>query len=382
MQLSNEGKHDSASVLAKRSLQLSKNAPYGYVILAQAAAAGNKPKEAITNFKLAIDAAKDTAQADTKRQIEMNLGQYASDLYEQADANSPDKAMYMQEAKTAYEALAKDPGTKFADAARSGQARIASMSGDTAAIKASYAEQLSNPGAFSYASLMNAAVMAAKASQTKDAIKLFEAAYTVNPYHRDVLYNIARLYLLDSAYAKGIDYARKLVAVDPSNPDNYQLLVIGYGSIKKGYDAKLHDYEAKAKAYGQVANTSKNARVVKANVDSAARINPFIKAYTDSSKVSIDSALKYNDLMTKLPARVAFSEFTPAADKTTIGGSVTNETDAARTFSIKIEFLDKAGNVVTTQNVTTESVAPHQSAKFSATGTGAGIVAFRYAPIS
>jgi len=381
MQLSNEGKNDTAVVLAKRSLQLSKNAPYGYIVLAQAAAAANKPKDAIANYKLAIEAAKDTAQADAKRQLENSLGQYAADLYEQAPANSPDKATYMQEAKAAYEMLAKDPGTKYADAARAGQARIATMTGDTTAIKASYSEQLSNPGAFSYASLMGAAVTAAKANQTKDAIKLFQAAYNVNPYHRDVLYNIARLYLLDSSYAKGIDYARKLVTVDPSNPDNYQLLVIGYGSIKKGYDDKLHDYEAKAKALGQKANTSKGA-ALKAAIDSAAKMTPLIKAYTDSSKVAIDSALKYNDLMTKLPARVAFSEFTPAADKTTIGGTVTNQTDAARTFNLKIEFLDKSGNVVASQSVATESVAAHQSAHFSVTGTGAGIVAFRYAPIT
>lgn len=381
MQLSNEGKNDTAVVLAKRSLQLSKNAPYGYIVLAQAAAAANKPKDAIANYKLAIEAAKDTAQADAKRQLENSLGQYAADLYEQAAANSPDKATYMQEAKAAYEMLAKDPGTKYADAARAGQARIATMTGDTTAIKASYSEQLSNPGAFSYASLMGAAVTAAKANQTKDAIKLFQAAYAVNPYHRDVLYNIARLYLLDSSYAKGIDYARKLVAVDPSNPDNYQLLVIGYGSIKKGYDDKLHDYEAKSKALGQRANTSKGA-ALKAAIDSAAKLSPLIKAYTDSSKVAIDSALKYNDQMTKLPARVAFNEFTPAADKTTIGGTVTNQTDAARTFKFKIEFLDKSGNVVASQDVATESVAAHQSARFSVTGTGAGIVAFRYAPIS
>ena len=57
----------------------------------------------------------------------------------------------MAEAKAAYEALAKDPGTKYADAARTGQARLATLSGDTTAIKASYADQLANPGAFSYA---------------------------------------------------------------------------------------------------------------------------------------------------------------------------------------------------------------------------------------
>ena len=114
----------------------------------------------------------------------------------------------MNEAKAAFAALAKDPGTKYADAARSGQARLATAQRRHAAIKASYADQLANPGAFNYASLMTAAVTAAKANQTKDAIKLFEAAKAVNPYHRDVLYNLARLYMLDSRIRAGHPVSR------------------------------------------------------------------------------------------------------------------------------------------------------------------------------
>ena len=50
----------------------------------------------------------------------------------------------------------------------------AGLSGDTTAIRASYADQLANPAAFSYNSLMLAAVSAARANQNKDAIKLYE----------------------------------------------------------------------------------------------------------------------------------------------------------------------------------------------------------------
>ena len=46
----------------------------------------------------------------------MTIGNYAADLYD--SATGADKATYMAEAKAAYEALAKDPGTKYADAAR------------------------------------------------------------------------------------------------------------------------------------------------------------------------------------------------------------------------------------------------------------------------
>ena len=81
--------------------------------------------------------------AGQPRNVLMTIGNYAADLYEARTGE--DKAMYMSEAKAAYEALAKDPGTKYADAARTGQARLAQMSGDTSAIKASYADQLANP---------------------------------------------------------------------------------------------------------------------------------------------------------------------------------------------------------------------------------------------
>jgi predicted Zn-dependent protease len=378
MELGNSG-NDSAVAVAKRSLQLARTAPYGYLILAQASAKAEKPKEALAYYKQALAVATDTSLADTRRQVLATIGNYAADLMEQA--TGADKAAYMAEAKTAYEALSKDPGTKYADAARTGQARLATLSGDTTAIRASYADQIANPGAFSYASLMTAAVTAARANQNKDAIKLFEAAYAVNPQHRDVLYNLTRLYIVDSAYRKSLPYARQLVTVDPSNPDNYQLLAIAYAQIKKEYDAKEKTYEAKSKELGQRANTSKSATVQKASIDSVGKIvAPLIKAYADSAKSSVDSAIKYNTMM--LPVRVEFTEFTPTEAKTSLGGKVTNQTDAPKSVTLKIQFVDKAGNVVSTQDVPVGPIAAKASAPFTATGTGAGIVAFRYGPIS
>ena len=84
---------------------------------------GNQPKDAIKYYKQAIDAAKDTSAAmrDKRRQLQMTLGNYALDLSDKRGA--ADKAAYMAEAKAAFDALAKDPGTKYADAARTGLAR-------------------------------------------------------------------------------------------------------------------------------------------------------------------------------------------------------------------------------------------------------------------
>jgi predicted Zn-dependent protease len=379
IELSNAGKNDSAAYYAKRSIQLSRNAPYGYMILGQTAVAAKQPKEAITNYQLAIAAAKDTAQADQRRQMLQTLGNYTADQAEAA--TGADKTEFMNASKAAFAELAKDPGTKYADAAHLGQARLASISGDTAAIKNSYADQLANPSAFSYSSLMNAAVTAARADQTKDAIKLFEAARLINPYHRDVLYNLARLYVVDSSYVLGIPAARQLIAVDPSNPDDYSLIALAYANVKKGYDIKTKAFEAKAKALGAKANTVKGS-ALKAVIDSAARMTPIIKAYNDSAKVAVDSALRYNDLMLHLPAKVVFSQFSAEADKATAGGTLANLGEASRSFTLKVEFIDKTGAVVSAQEVPVGPVAPHSSVPFTAAGTGAGIVAFRYAPLT
>jgi predicted Zn-dependent protease len=379
MELGNAGS-DSAVAVAKRSLQLSHSAPYGYLILAQAAAKDNKPKEALDYYKQALAVATDTSMAETRRQIYATAGNYAIDLAQ--SSTGAEKTAYVAEAKSDFDALAKDPGTKYADAARGGQARIATLTGDTTAIRASYADQIANPGAFSYASLMSAAVTAARAQQNKDAIKLFQAAYNLNSQHRDVLYNLARLYVVDSQPRKALPVIRQLVANDPANPDDYQLMAFAYVSLQKEYAAKEKAYEAKAKELGQRANTSKSASVQKAAIDSAARVNPLIKAYSDSAKAFVDSALKYNTTMTQLPLRVDFTEFTPTDAKTSIAGKITNQTDAAKTVTLKIQFVDKSGGVVASQDVPVGPIPPHSSAPFSATGTGAGIVAFKYGPIS
>ena len=91
-------------------------------------------------------------------------------------------------------------------------------------------------------------------------------------------------------------------------------------------------------------------------------------------------AIKYNTMITSLPFKVEFSEFTPTDAKTTLGGRVTNQGDADKAVTLKIKFVDKSGNVVSTQDVPVGTIPAHKSLQFSATGTGAGIVAFRYDP--
>ena len=67
---------------------------------------------------------------------------------------------------------------------------------------------------------------------------------------------------------------------------------------------------------------------MKANIDSAARMNKPIKAYGDSAEIVRRlgaQVQRHHD--GKLPAKVVFTEFTPDEAKTTLGGTVTNQTD-------------------------------------------------------
>jgi len=364
----NNDRLDSAEATANRSLVLFRGAPYGYMVLGKVAQKRNQTAEALKYYRQTIDASKDTSYADVRRQTLADLGNLATKASE--DAQAADKQSFVQTAKQAFEELAKDPGKQgqFADAAQQGLARLAQSSGDTAAIKATYQDALANPGAFTYQQLMNKAVLAANSNQSGDALKLFEAAYKVNPYHRDVLANLAILNIREDRFAPALDYVKRLVDVDPSNGENYRLYTFAYAGIQKRLMAANRDY-------GKKANATTNAAKKKALIDSA-RISG------DSVKTITDLALKYNVMADSLPVKVTFSEFTPTDEKVTIGGSILNNTDASKSYTIKVDFLDKDGKVVTSQQANVGPVTGKQSGRFSMTAAGKGIVAFRYAPVS
>jgi tetratricopeptide (TPR) repeat protein len=358
---------DSAEALARRSIVLNPHAPYGYMVLGNLAQKKSDTRHAIDYFKQTVaKSGTDTSFSDLKRQTLLAAGNMAADAAE--TANGGDKTAYTGDAKWAYETLLQEAKTgSYADAARAGLARLASASGDTAAVRATYAEQLSNPSAYNFQQLLNAGVTAARTKQVSDATTLFEAAYKKNPYHRDVLYNLAIMYLNGDKYARVIPVVRELVAVDPSNGENYRLFTIAYANEQKGYNEKIKSYNALKKA-------AKTPRAIKAYDDSA-------RIFFDSAKTVADSALKYNMIADAFPMKVVFTEFSTQEDKSTLGGSITNNTDQPQTYMVKVNFLDPSGKVLSNQTATVGPVAPNQSGRFNVVGQGAGITGFRYAPL-
>ena len=166
---------------------------------------------------------------------------------------------------------------------------------------------------------------------------------------------------------KALEILERLEKVDPSNPDTYYL----YANV---YAAKQRATVAQNRALGQRANATTNAARKRAMIDSSA-------ALSKQEQALLKQALDMQNKAQDMPVKVTFNEFTPAEGKVTLGGTIANRTDAPKSYTLKVEFLDKAGTVVSTGEAAVGPVEPQRTGQFSIVGTGAGIVAFRYAPI-
>lgn len=370
VQAYNAEKVEEAAALAKRSNLLYPGAPFSWNILAGIAQRKNENKEAIAHLKeMAKASANDTSWAEMARNAYGAIGQIALDAA--GAAEGADKAAYLAEAKAAFEALSKNPGStgNYNEVAQSGLARVALLQGDTASIKASYAAALANPSAMSFNQLLEAGTTAARAEQLKDAITLLEAAREKNPWSRDVLNNLTVMYIRTEKGGEALPLALRLTQIDPSNPDNFQLLTLAYAGQQKQYSQLARDL-------GRRANATTNAARKKALIDSAAAMNGLITKATDN-------ALKNNELHEKMPVKVSFTNFGTGEDgKTNLGGTVMNRSDAEKSYTMIVEFLSAAGEVLATQTATIGPVKPQGTARFSVSANVPNIVAFRYKPLT
>lgn len=335
----NAGKVDTAEVYARQAMAIYDKGPHAHNTLATIAQQKNDFAGAREHYKKAIEAAGTDTAFTKMRQVSMYnvavLTQQMSDAAPEAE-----KAALNKEAAQLFQAYLKEVPN---DAnAQSGLARALGASGDTAAVAGIYAKMLENPAGYTDLQLFEAGSNAARANQNKDAATLLEAGLKKNPYYRDALFNLANVYFAMEDSDKMAPVVRRLVEVDPNSPENWRLLA---GS-----------YQLKQKA---------------AKAGTAAK-----KAYTDSLLQNLQKS-------EKMPVRVTVREFTHAGTKHTLGGMLENLGDKPMSnVALKIEFLDATGNVVATQTATVPEVAPNAAQSFRVEAEQAGIVAYRYAPIS
>ncbi len=360
----NAQKPDSAARLAERALIVYKGSPLPYYVLANVAQSKGDAAAASRYWpQVATLAANDTSAQgrDLRSAALQNIAVNSVSAAQAAPA--ADKPARAKEAADAIRTfLAAYPNSPDAPRLQATLAQMVQLTGDKAALGSVYADQLANPDKYDDVALTNAGVIASQASNAADAAKLFAAALEKNPYQRDALNNLTATYYQQQQWSQIIPVAQRLVAVDPANPANYLFLAYAYQGLSKAATAP-----AQKKAY-------------------------------------VDSLVKYNTMSEQMPVKVTFTEFTrgqtravigmnvealklqSATSTTTVGGrpgarprpAAAAPSASPKTYTLAVEFLDKAGAVIDTQNVSVGPLAVGDSKAARVESAKGGIVAFRY----
>jgi tetratricopeptide (TPR) repeat protein len=332
----NTGQYDSAEVLAKRSLIIDRTTPYAYSILGNVAS-NRKDYAAATNlFKQSLALAeKDTAYNDARLTAIFDLANTATQRANSATGS--DKKDLVQEAINDWHTFIP-VGTRDIQVANAEQiiVQLYKSMGDSSKIADAYSQVIADPSKFEEQTLLNAGVISTRARKPQDAVTLFAAVLDRNPNQRDALNNLAASYVGTKEQSKMFPLIDRLVAIDPNNPGNWMLYAYAYTGLLKG---------------------TKDPKEV--------------KAYTDS-------LVKYNAKAEKMMTRVSLNEFSHTQQSTTLSGTIENRAATAKSYTIQIEFLDKAGAVIDTQTVNVGPVLSKDTTPFTTTTQSPKAAAFRY----
>jgi tetratricopeptide (TPR) repeat protein len=336
----NAGQLDSAEALAKRSLILDRHAPYAYSVLGSIAQ--NRKNWAAANdfWKQALAAAgTDTVYADVRTKTLYEIASASSDKAD-AQSGAAKRAAAKEAIKLWQDYIAVANNDLLLADAVDNIARMYVAAGDSVSVPTVYAPMLANPAKYGEISLVHSGVIATRNGRQVDAIKLFDAALSQNPYSRDAINNLAATYIQNNEFPKAFPLIDRLVALDPSNPDNPLLYAFAYQGLYKGTkDKKLQ------------------------------------RIYTDS-------LVYFNAKSENLPVKLAVTEFSRRPDQTTLGGTIENRGTTAKTYTVNVEFLDKSGTVVSTETTTVGPVAPKKSGAFKITSAKGGVFGYRYKPLT
>ena len=348
--LYNQQNVDSAGALARRALSIYDGYRLSYIaynIQGNVLQSRDSLDAAVASFKKMAELMKgDSTTVDDRKNTMINIAQLI--MLQGENAEGAAKAAKMKEAATYLEEYLKEfPGDAKAEGAL---ARAQIASGDTGAAERVFGQMAAAPDKYTDQQLFEAGVNAARAERPKDAAALFEAGLKKNPYSRDGLFNLAVTLQNMDRWDDMVAPLTRLIEIDPENPDNYRLWATYYQG-----KAKL----AKEAAAKKPASS------------------PEAKLYAATN----DSLLKYFNRMQEAKVKVGFTLWSHDGAKHLLGGAVENLTDAPRSVTLKFEFLNAAGTVVTSKEAVLPDIAAKGSKAFRLEVEGEGIIAFRYAPL-
>jgi tetratricopeptide (TPR) repeat protein len=331
---------DSAEMFAKRSLILDRHAPYAYSVLGSIAQNRKNSAAATEYWKQALAAAgTDTAYADIRTKTMYAIASAASDRADAATGTAK-RAAAREAIKPWQDYIASADNDLLLADGIDNIARLYVDAGDTASIPAIYAPMLATPAKYGEIALVHAGAVATRNGHYADAVKLFDAALAQNPYSRDALNNLAATYIQNNQFPKAFPMIDRLVVLDPSNPDNPLLYAFAYQGMYKGTkDKKLQ------------------------------------KIYTDS-------LVYFNDKSENAIVKIGVSEFTRRPNETLLAGTIENRGKTPKTYTLIVEFLDKSGNVVSTETATVGPVAPKANQTFKIRSEKGGAYGYRYKPLT
>ena len=335
----NANQLDSAEIFANRSLTLDRKSPYPYTVLASVAKSRNNIPAVIEYSKKVVETAgTDSSYADVKERAIFEIANVQTTAA--TKAAGAEKQRLAREAIAAWSQLTTSPDYIQSQAAVANLHRAYIAAGDSMQLGKIYAPMIAEPAKYSEGALLQAGVIASQFKRPDDAALLFEGVIARNPYSRDGLNNLAASYLQAGETQKAVPIIDRLVALDPSNPDNWMLYAFAYvGKLKGTKDAKL------------------------------------TKAYNDS-------LVTYNNKSEKMPVKVSFTEFSRNSEGTTLAGEIENRSTTSKTYPLALELLGPKGEVVYTETVSVGPVAAKASKEFRIKTDKTGVAGYRYKPLT
>ena len=245
----------------------------------------------------------------------------------------------------------------------------------------------------------NAAVMMINSGRAAEAVPLLEGYVQANPNDPDAKRGLAQAY-------RATGQAEKARALDAQTGVSTASGPTESSGLKEAMDAfRAKDYPtALQKSESVLSGEPNNTTALTAAAFSAYQLKDGARLVQHAEKLSAlepanedalkllsngykmskqtDKASAVGERILALPAHVAFTDFTRSATGATLAGKATGRDAldakttkplAPKAQTLTVEFLDKAGTVVSTQDVQIPALTKDQSTEFSAQGPGEGI---------